>query len=199
MPKVTESYRKKKQVEIATAARKVFEIKGYSNTSMKDIMLEANISRGTLYSYFNNVEDVFLKVLSLVDNQAFSTTQKEDTNLTFTKQLDEWVNCEVLEIILQPSLVQARAEYFFSLEDTTFFKERYNRFIEGITSFLQKGVESGEFFPKKNVRIIAQFMLTFVDGIMLNTSQLSENYSTVTNQLDIFHTALYYLLGLDKE
>lgn len=196
MPKVTESYRRKKQLKIAHAAKKVFEMKGYRNTSMKDIMLEANIARGTLYSYFNNVEQVFLEVLTLADNQAFSTTEEEDCNKTFVEQLDNWINKEVLDLIRQPSLVQARAEYFFSLEKTTFFEERHNRFIEGITGFLQKGVESGEVFPKKNIEFIAQFMLSFVDGLMLNTSQLNSN--SVKCQLDIFHAALYNLLGLDK-
>lgn len=185
-------------MEIAHAAKKIFEIKGYTNTSMKDIMVEANISRGTLYSYFNNVEHVFLEVLTLVDNQAFSNSQ-ENTNTTFVKRLYDGVNEEVLELIRQPSLVQARAEYFFSLENTTFFEERYNRFIEGITSFLQRGVESGEFFPQKNIRSIAHFMLSFVDGLMLNASQLGENSTAVKYQLDIFHTTLYDLLGLGME
>ncbi|WP_079710084.1 TetR family transcriptional regulator [Paraliobacillus ryukyuensis] len=197
MPKVTESYRRKKQIKIAYAAKKVFEMKGYTNTSMKDIMLEANIARGTLYTYFNNVEQVFLEVLTLVDNQAFSNVGK-DSNITFVDQLDNWINKEVLGLIRQPSLVQARAEYFFSLDTTTFFEKRYNKFIEGITGFLEKGVESGEFCPQKDIRYIAHFMLSFVDGLMLNTSQLGENANHAKYQLDIFHSALYNLLGLDK-
>lgn len=196
MPKVTENYRRKKQIEIAQASKSVFEMKGYINTSVKDIMLAANIARGTLYSYFNNVEQVFLEVLTLMDNQAFSNVE-EDRNITFVAQLDNWINKEVLGLLRQPSLVQARAEYFFSLEDTTFFEERHNGFIEGLTAFLEKGVESGEFSPKRNVRSIARYMLSFIDGLMINTSQLGETSNSVLDRLDIFHTSIYYLLGLD--
>jgi len=195
MPKVTESYRRKRQIEIAQAVKSVFDRKGYTNTSMKDIMLAANIARGTLYSYFNNIEQVFLEVLTLVDNQAFSDA--ENDNIPFTDRLDIWIYKEILGLIRQPSLVQARAEYFFSLEDTTFFEERHNGFIEELTAFLEKGVESGEFSPKKNIRSIAKYMLSFVDGLMINTSQLGETSNAVLDQLDIFHTSIYHLLGLE--
>jgi len=195
MPKVTESYRRKRQIEIAQAVKSVFDREGYTNTSMKDIMLAANIARGTLYSYFNNIEQVFLEVLTLVDNQAFSDA--ENDNIPFTDRLDIWIYKEILGLIRQPSLVQARAEYFFSLEDTTFFEERHNGFIEELTAFLEKGVESGEFSPKKNIRSIAKYMLSFVDGLMINTSQLGETSNAVLDQLNIFHTSIYHLLGLE--
>src|SRR5690625_69175 len=195
MPKVTESYRRKRQIEIAQAVKSVFDREGYTNTSMKDIMLAASIARGTLYSYFNNIEQVFLEVLTLVDNQAFSDA--ENDNIPFTDRLDIWIYKEILGLIRQPSLVQARAEYFFSLEDTTFFEERHNGFIEELTAFLEKGVESGEFSPKKNIRSIAKYMLSFVDGLMINTSQLGETSNAVLDQLNIFHTSIYHLLGLE--
>ena len=197
MPKVTAAYRRKKQLEIAIAAKKVFERKGYTYTSMNDIMLEANIARGTLYSYFDSIEQVFLEVLAIVDNLSF-TAIEEDCNM-FIERLDNFVHKEIVNLLRQPSLVQARAEYFFSLEDPTFFEQRYKRTIEGITSFLQKGVESGEFTPQKSVRSIARFMLSFIDGLMLNTSHLREFSNLVKDQLEIFHSSLYYLLGVDKE
>ncbi|WP_165571555.1 TetR family transcriptional regulator [Cytobacillus praedii] len=197
MPKVTAAYRRKKQLEIAIAAKEVFERKGYTYTSMNDIMLEANIARGTLYSYFDSIEQVFLEVLAIVDNLSF-TAIEEDCNM-FIERLDNFVHKEIVNLLRQPSLVQARAEYFFSLEDPTFFEQRYKRTIEGITSFLQKGVESGEFTPQKSVRSIARFMLSFVDGLMLNTSQLREFSNFVNDQLEIFHSSLYYILGVDKE
>ncbi|TCJ03563.1 TetR/AcrR family transcriptional regulator [Cytobacillus praedii] len=197
VPKVTAAYRRKKQLEIAIAAKEVFERKGYTYTSMNDIMLEANIARGTLYSYFDSIEQVFLEVLAIVDNLSF-TAIEEDCNM-FIERLDNFVHKEIVNLLRQPSLVQARAEYFFSLEDPTFFEQRYKRTIEGITSFLQKGVESGEFTPQKSVRSIARFMLSFVDGLMLNTSQLREFSNFVNDQLEIFHSSLYYILGVDKE
>ncbi|MFC0418083.1 TetR family transcriptional regulator [Cytobacillus solani] len=197
MPKVTEAYRRKKQLEIAHAAKKVFETKGYTDTSMNDIMLEANIARGTLYSYFDSIEQVFLEVLAIVDNHSF-TFIEEVCNMKFVDQLNTLIYKEVVDLLRQPSLVQARAEYFFSLEDTTFFEQRHKRVIEGITNFLQQGVESGEFAPQKDVRSIAHFMLSFVDGLMLNTSQLGETSNFVNDQLEVFHSSLYYLLGVEN-
>lgn len=197
MPKVTDSYRRKKQLEIAHAARKVFEDKGYTNTTMNDVMFAANIARGTLYSYFDSIEQVFLEVLALVDKQLL--TIEEDNGMKFAERLETLISRRVLDLIRQPSLVQARAEYFFSLEDATIFKQRHNKTIEEITSFLQKGVVAGEFAPEKNVKFIAHYMLSFIDGLMLNTSQLDEVSNCVEEQLEIFHSSLNALLGLEKK
>ena len=44
-------------------AREVFSAKGYKGVTMKDIVEACGISRGGLYLYFSNVEEVFLAVL----------------------------------------------------------------------------------------------------------------------------------------
>lgn len=49
--------------EILDAALKVFLKKGYSNTTMEDIINETSLSKGGFYYYFNNKEDIFLMIL----------------------------------------------------------------------------------------------------------------------------------------
>ncbi len=41
----------------------MFIRKGYVQTSMQDIMNEAGISRGAMYSYFDNIDHLFMEVL----------------------------------------------------------------------------------------------------------------------------------------
>lgn len=45
--------------EILEAATKVFAEKGYDGTRMSDIAEQAGITKGTIYLYFTNKEDVF--------------------------------------------------------------------------------------------------------------------------------------------
>lgn len=45
--------------EILEAATKVFAEKGYDRTRMADIAEQAGITKGTIYLYFTNKEDVF--------------------------------------------------------------------------------------------------------------------------------------------
>ncbi|GAJ99823.1 TetR/AcrR family transcriptional regulator [Geomicrobium sp. JCM 19055] len=68
-PKVSEEYKKQRKKKLVEIAKKVFIKKGFVHTSMQDIMDKAGISRGTLYSYFDNIEDVFLEVLKYDDQK----------------------------------------------------------------------------------------------------------------------------------
>ncbi|MCC5426174.1 TetR/AcrR family transcriptional regulator [Clostridium botulinum] len=49
-PKVSKNYKYEKRKELLNSARNVFVKNGYLRTSMQDIMDEAKISRGALYS-----------------------------------------------------------------------------------------------------------------------------------------------------
>ena len=48
---------------IIDTARGVFADKGYKAVTMKDVVEACQISRGGLYLYFSNTEDLFLAVL----------------------------------------------------------------------------------------------------------------------------------------
>ncbi|AQS04150.1 TetR/AcrR family transcriptional regulator [Clostridium beijerinckii] len=52
-----------KEIDILTAAIEVFLGSGFSKTNMKDIADKAQIGKGTIYEYFKNKEDLFLKAL----------------------------------------------------------------------------------------------------------------------------------------
>ncbi len=55
--------------QILETARRVFAEKGYHNTGIGDICREIRISRGTLYQYFENKQDLFRGVLrQFLDN-----------------------------------------------------------------------------------------------------------------------------------
>ena len=45
--------------DILEAARRVFESKGFLNTTLQDVAKEAEISVGLIYRYFQSKEDMF--------------------------------------------------------------------------------------------------------------------------------------------
>src|SRR5450631_522651 len=45
--------------DIVEAARRVFETKGFLNTTLQDVANEAEISVGLIYRYFESKEDIF--------------------------------------------------------------------------------------------------------------------------------------------
>ena len=50
--------REQRYGEIVEAAKRVFFTKGFDNTTMDDIAQESELSKGTLYLYFKNKEDL---------------------------------------------------------------------------------------------------------------------------------------------
>jgi AcrR family transcriptional regulator len=52
-----------RRAEIIAAARKVFAAKGYGKATVGEIAAEAEFAKGTLYGYFENKRDLFLKMV----------------------------------------------------------------------------------------------------------------------------------------
>lgn len=65
---------------IIDAAFKLFNEKGYYNTTTADIAKEANVATGSVYSYFEDKKDIYIQVLKKITNQIFYPS------------MDFWVN-----------------------------------------------------------------------------------------------------------
>lgn len=61
-----ERERDRRREEITAAAQRVFAAKGYAAATMEDIASEAELSKGTLYLYFENKEALFITLAGLV-------------------------------------------------------------------------------------------------------------------------------------
>ena len=79
MPKVSDEYRQAKRREIARAALRVFERKGFHAASMADIIHESGASAGAIYGSFKSKNEIVLEVANtlvdekIADAQAFLT------------------------------------------------------------------------------------------------------------------------------
>lgn len=48
---------------ILKSARRLFSLKGYNGTTLEEISEDAKVGKGTVYLYFKNKEDLFIKVV----------------------------------------------------------------------------------------------------------------------------------------
>src|SRR4030042_2050538 len=60
---VTEEEKRERRDKILEAARCRFRRFGYSKTTMEEIAADAGISKGTIYIYFRNKEDIFIELI----------------------------------------------------------------------------------------------------------------------------------------
>ena len=58
MPRLTESRRTARREQIAAAALRCFTTKGFTSTSMADIIKESGLSAGSIYSHFDGKADL---------------------------------------------------------------------------------------------------------------------------------------------
>lgn len=58
MPRLTEATKQARRAQIINAAFTCFTAKGYSNTSMSDIIKESGLSSGSIYSHFSGKGDI---------------------------------------------------------------------------------------------------------------------------------------------
>lgn len=120
MPKLSEDKKRERKKKILDAALNEFSEKGYSATSVDDIINRANISKGLIYTYFKSKEEIFLQLAEYWEEV---TDQRKILNLEFPQECslthklitvwDEIVNTWTLE-----NLQFARMQFEFWLESS---------------------------------------------------------------------------------
>ncbi|WP_434293459.1 TetR family transcriptional regulator [Clostridium botulinum] len=203
-PKVSENYKYEKRKELLNSARNVFIKNGYLRTSMQDIMDEAKISRGALYSYFKNIDDVFLEVLKLDDCKDIESLDFRD-NESIWNQLMIWIE-DILDDICEvdKTLTFAKTEFFIAVnykadkDKFTYIKDRHNRLEKKIENIIEVGIERKEFYPQMCINSIAIYFISFFDGLMLNWFNLDMDRGKLEKQVNIFKYSLEKILWIKK-
>jgi len=200
-PKVSEEYKKERERELIEAAKKVFIEKGFVHASMQDIMDKAGISRGALYSYFNNINHVFIEVLKYDDEKDIQYFVPSEEGPLWP-QLKKWIEEQQIYIeTIDQTLVYAKAEFFLSYKYThnkdnfPYISERYHRINEVIEEVLNEGMRKGEFSPQQSTHSIARYILSFINGLMLDTFQLGYEQTKVKDQLSVLLFSLEKLIN----
>lgn len=80
-----EREKKQRQHDIINAAEKLFFSRGYDDVSMKDIASEVDLSKATLYLYFQNKESLFFAIVlrgtRILNSMIREAIEKEDKGI----------------------------------------------------------------------------------------------------------------------
>lgn len=191
-PKVSRAYKETKKRELLKAAKQVFIRKGFIRTSMQDIMDEARVSRGAFYGYFDNIDHVFIEVIQYDDQQNIQFFEPTNEESLWT-QMKHWINIQQFNIeAADQTLLHAKAEFFLSSKymknkkNFPYIAERYDQTADAIENVINNGIESKEFRPCLPPAFIARHMISFINGLMLDTFQLGTEKTKVKEQLSVF-------------
>jgi AcrR family transcriptional regulator len=169
-PKVTSQYKLENRNRIVRAAIECFSIAGFDKTRMDDIAERAELSKGTLYLYFRNKEELFYAICqnSIVDlNEQMSKLfkRKEDLGLDAEKffinfrrssrKRDRVFMETVTEASRNPKICKA------------LFKHR-TRIFQIVSKYLSQQVEKGYFNTNIDVEAISAGLVALYDGLTIN-------------------------------
>jgi len=171
---------------------------------MQDIMEKVGISRGALYGYFDNIDHVYIELLLYEDEQDTGYFAVETSERAWLR-IEKWIllQQERIERVDQ-SLVRANSEFFLSenyrkhKERYPYISARYERLVRSLSAFLQAGAEQGDFKLRKPAAAISQFIISYIDGLMLDTAHLGAEQIGSVRQLEVFLLALRQLLGNEE-
>jgi len=169
-PKVTLQYKLEIKNKIVRAAIECFSIAGFDKTRMDDIAVRAGLSKGTLYLYFRNKEELFYAICqnSLIDlNEQMSKLfkRKEDLGsdaekffINFrrnSRKRDRVFMETVAEASRNPKICKA------------LFEHRANIF-RLVSKYLSQQVEKGYFKSNIDVEAISAGLVALYDGLTIN-------------------------------
>lgn len=151
-----------KYEEIAQAAVKLFERKGYHATSVQDIADEVGLQKGSLYHYISSKEDLLMQLAhrSISDFNAKMERLLEDQALTNRERLLQALENHLHVVTTHQSLTTVLLREAFSLkeEPQKVIQELSDKYLNLWTRMLEEGVAAGEFRPV-NARVTALAIL----------------------------------------
>lgn len=151
----------KKKEEIIQSALSIISEKGYHATTMEDIAAKLLMTKGSVYYYFKDKQDLVYKSHKMLLEQSVENIEEILLeSLPIVEKLEKAmaVHTEFLIDERTGFTMGARPEQIFEgdqLEDILRLRTIYSQYIDGLIS---EGIESG-YFQKVEVKIVRNLIL----------------------------------------
>ena len=172
-----------KREKIVNAAVDEFAEYGLENASTNRIVSNSGISKGSFYQYFEDKQDVFKHLLSLLEQEKleyFRDKHPPSTNLD-TFEYFRWMIKVGMEFnTVNPRMVQAISRVMFGegLYYANFDNIR-DRTTQGLQALIKQAIERGEIDPSVDVELAVMIMETWSNAIstyILNEGHEAERH-----------------------
>lgn len=167
--KVVKRHYKEKAMKrkITDKSIELFERKGFTQTSIQDIVDELGVTKGTFYYYYSSKEQLLMDIhLEYIDE--LLAQQKEIINCPNSTNKEKLVNL-IEQLIKDIRKNGARGRVFFreirhlSEDNIAIVKEKRNQVRLNIESVIRHGIESGEFKAELDADIISFAVLSLTN------------------------------------
>jgi AcrR family transcriptional regulator len=173
-PKSNEQYRLISLKKITDASLRLFVKNGYRNTSVDQIATASRLTKGAVYYYFKNKEELLLHVLGEIERNWVDQTiaQLWQLNVSAASRLATYAHSHTVWVKDRPDdlmlLVMMSIEFANTKSD---IKKRiediYAKIVDAFEKIIDEGKQRGEFSSQMPTRDIALIFMAAHDGNML--------------------------------
>lgn len=164
-----------KRLQILESAAAQFARKGYEATLMDDVASAAGVSKGSLYDYFKNKEDLFYAVFEwfqgrLLEASVAQAGDKMGARERLVAFAEASVGALVSQINLYPVTLEiwaAAAKAGTRKRFAKAMRKLYEGYRREVVALIRTAQEQGEIKPGVEPEILASVLIGAVDGLLL--------------------------------
>lgn len=181
---------------ILDIARDIFAAKGYSRTTMKDIVEACDISRGGVYLYFENVKDLFEEVMANEISSGEDFQDKIPEDASYADVLALFVKEQKKEILTKkPNLAVAMYEYYFENKVSgkkNILKNEFDTTVYILEQLIIEGIDAGEFYDI-DAHLAASNLMYVIEGLKIASRTRGVSEAVVDEEI------VYVMQGIIAE
>lgn len=176
MPRVSLDYEQTQKKRIIECAAKVFAEHGYRQTTMDQICHSLKLSKGVVYIYFKNKEELYISTMDYIFKKRYTLllSAYEETD-PLTLKFKKIVDC-------LGNLVSSDDNYAYIRLSVEGFLESdripglqlvkansYNRFYKLLYDLLTQGQVTEQINPELDISSMIVVMMATLDGLMMHS------------------------------
>lgn len=199
-PKVNPDYIDNKKTQILDAANKVFQEKPLYEMTMLDVIKEAGLSKGGIYRYFGDIDEV---IIALINRETAQNNNKNKIDEIITSPdttagkiealfafLGNYINESPttlgkiqFELTVLISNHPEKAEKFMS---NLTEQENGQYLINAIINKITEGITNGELEPNYPLNDIFTYIMTSIEGV-IKSIVLQKCYGAYPGNIDVIN------------
>lgn len=177
--------------KITDKSIELFEQKGFTQTSIQDIVNELNVTKGTFYYYYSSKEQLLMDIhLEYIDELLAKQARIIEDSSTSNKEKIVGLITQLIEDIASKGphgRVFFREIRHLANDNIAIVKEKRNQVRFNIENVIQAGIETGEFKGKLQADVVSFAVLSltnysyqwFKPGGEMSTKDLINYYTEI--------------------
>ena len=165
--------REQRRRQIVNAALATFATRGYDKSTMEDVRVAADVSKGTLYLYYDSKEVLFAAVVEAMFEDLLAYLEQaanESQAATAAGQLEAYLKALNQTFEQDNQRIGLYTDFFVQAWQhnsvRTVLADAYQKYITALTSMIQRGIDAGEFHDL-DAEITARIITGALDGMLL--------------------------------